>query len=1009
MATPLWIVNFAKKDSIESFFAVYWKAVLQNISQVNGNIPLRWFHITDGNLIDNHREVIDGIARRLTEDTMQDGQNLDKLIPSATRQDKHLNVIFIGDLTDKRTLEHFHTLAADLRANLLGDNPWNSMPVINFYGLLWRPNTVNFTPGVPEEAQAFLNELNTLMCLKNTNLRPFRHVFLFETSIKEEEKKEGMKAMAMTALHIALGQKPDMDSGFINAGMAGMFYEKEVQKENEAFLLSNILLNAFAHSTEPEFYDGKEASDYVKSCDGFLNSVHAKEIGQAVTEDCPMPGQEAYAWDVKSTVSPFSLNLKKVWSQYYGNYLVNFKRNLVNKTKKGVFQYAIDYKTKLFDNQHNYIKEKSKELEDKIFGIFSVATPSKVVGIQQGIAVLDMIHERIKQAAAELNTECYQAFQMPDNLKKAYEQVKNEHQTPDDTMNVLEGKLRNHPVFVLSMLVRAAVLGFLLAYFGIFLIQFVVQKELMALDWFAEHPMITGTILFVLPLIGAFYHFNGYVARIKALKEQYVSCLLMKLQTELVGEIRKTVDKTYHELDEFCIWLKKNKLEFLQNTLSAIPPSDFSFTESARFQPILKCAVSNGTEDNRLLIPITSVYEERSPEVKLTGNFNGKDILDAPPLNYITIQGNDYTLAEVISDSTLHLKSKLIKELLRSEATVYSNVEKEVRFGKRTLPNTKLLILDVSGSMAGTALQELKQAVSRLSVDTCIKWIAFNDGVVCTSEDGMDIMSLQATGGTCYIPPLEKAQKLMEDCYVDQVILISDGQPFESIEDILDKAYGLNQPINIISIGDIGRETMQILAEKTGGTQIVVEHASQLEKQLGNKLNVLLTAGDKGTFVFGDLLRKCHIPGCARALYNFSINRMVSAEFSIASLLVKYGDKEGLTEWGRVASASCRYQQAASRQNPRCWCKMVADIREEDLLKKLYEAIPGIEVEKLTEVPDMFAFLLCMESVELNDLQWAGITQESQLINQKDKLMEYGIGVTEKALNIYGKEITMKT
>jgi len=1007
MATPLWIVNFAKKDSIESFFAVYWKAILQNSNQKD-NIPLQWFHITDGELIDNHQEVINKIARRLTEDIMQDGQSADKLIPSATQQDNRLNVIFIGDLTDARTLTHFHTLAADLKVSLLGDNPWSSIPIINFYGLLWRPNTVNFTPGVSSDVQAFLNELNTLMNLRDTNLRPFTNVFMFESSVKDEDKEDAIVAMAMTALHISLGNKPDVTSGFANVGMAGMFYEKEVQKEKEAFWLSNILLSSFAHSKEPEFYNLDEAAKYMESCGSFLDSVQAKEIGKVVTEDCPMLGEETYAWDVKTAVSPFSFSLKKVWNQYYGDYIVNLKRNLVNKTKKGIFQYAIDYKTKLFANQHNYITEKAKELEDKIFSIFSVATPSKIVSIQQGIAILDKFHDRIKQAAAELNTERYRPFQIPDNLKNAYEQVKNEHQTPDDTMAVLEGKLRNHPVFILSMLVRAIILGFLIAYFGIFIVQYAVQQQLIALDWFAKNPIVTGSILFILPVICMFYRFNGYVARVKALKEQYVSCLLMKLQVELEEEIRKTVDKTYHELDDFCIWMKKNKLEFLQNSLSVIPPAEFSFKESAYFQPMLKCTVFNTTEDNRLLIPISGRTEEQTSDVKLTGNFNGKDILDMPPLNSVIIQGNDYTLAKIEADTTQNLKSKLIKELLQSKATIYSNVEKEVRFGKRILPNVKLLMLDVSGSMEGVSIQELKRTVQQLSTNTCIKWIAFNDNVVCTSEEGVDIMSLQASGGTCYIPPLEKAREMMGDCYIDQVILISDGCPFEKIEDILDKAYELNQPINVISIGNAGRETMKELSDKTGGTQVVVEHVSQLDTQLGNDLNVLLTVGDKGTFSFGELLRKCHIPGCARALYNFSISRMMSAELSIAALLVKYGNEEGLIEWGRKSGVTCRYQQAGNRQGVRSWCKLVIDIREDELLKKLYAAIPGVEVEQLGKMPDMFAFLLCMEPVELKDLQWAGVSADNDLIVQKSKLVEYGVGVTEKAVNIYGKQITMK-
>lgn len=1007
MATPLWIVNFAKKDSIESFFAVYWKAVLQNSGQ-NDNIPMQWFHITDGTLIDNHREVIDKIARRLTEDIVQDGKSLDKLIPAAAHNDNRLNVIFIGDLTDGCTLNHFHTLAADLRSNLLGNNPWSSIPIINFYGLLWRPNTVNFTPGVSQEAQAFLNELHTLMNLKNTNLRPFMNVFLFESSIKEEEKKDAMMAMAMSALHIALGHKPDIDTGFVNAGMAGMFYEKEVQKEKEAFLLSNILLSSFAHSKEPEFYNMAEAAKYVESCDGFLNSVQAKEIGKVVTEGCPIPEQETYAWDVKGKVSPFSLNLKRVWNQYYSDYLVNLKRDLVNKTKKGVLQYAIDYKTKLFANQHVYIKEKAEELEDKVFNIFSVSVPSKVVSIPQSIAILDKFHEYIKQAASELDSVRYQAFQLPKNLKKAYEQVKNEHQTPDDTMAVLESKLKNHPVFILSMLVRAVILGFLFAYFGIFIIRFVAQHQLIAANWLAEHPLVTGSILFIIPVIVAFYRFNEYVVRIKSLKEQYVSCLLMKLQTELENEIRKTVDKTYHELDEFCVWLKQNKLEFLQNTLSVIPPADFSFTESACFQPLLKCTVSNNRDGDKLLIPITSGTGEQILNTKLTGSFNGKDILDVPPLNSVVIQGNEYTLSKVESDTAQNLKTQLIKELLQSKAAIYSSVEKEVSFGTRILPNIKLLLLDVSGSMMGEALDELKQAVLHLSSNNSIRWIAFNDKVVCTSEDGIDLMSLQAMGNTCYVPPLERAKQMMEDCYVDQVILISDGQPSESIKDILDTAYGLEQPVNVISIGRAGRETMRELAEKTGGTQIVVDRALQLDTQLDNDLNVLLTMGDRGTFIFGDLMRKCHIPGCARALYNFAINRMVSAELSIASLLIKYGNNEGLAEWRRMAGASCRYQQAGNRQLSHPWCKLVIDTREDELLKKLYDAIPDVEVEKMTAIPDMFAFLFCMESVELKDLQWAGIPTNSDMIVQKAKLNEYGVGETERAFNIYGKEITMK-
>ena len=150
---PLWIVNFAKKDPIESFFAIYWNAILQNTGSTIP--PKKWFYITDGTSVDDHQVLVNDVARRLTEDTQSNNKFLDKHIPAARRNEERLNVIFTGDLTEASTLCHFHTLAAELRANLLEDNPWSSIPIINFYGLLWRPNTVNFAPGVTPEAQAF--------------------------------------------------------------------------------------------------------------------------------------------------------------------------------------------------------------------------------------------------------------------------------------------------------------------------------------------------------------------------------------------------------------------------------------------------------------------------------------------------------------------------------------------------------------------------------------------------------------------------------------------------------------------------------------------------------------------------------------------------------------------------------------------------------------------------------------------------------------------------------------
>ena len=170
--TPFWIINFLEKDSCESFFNSYWNAILQKYS--NGNLPLKFFYITKGWKDDMDKKKLEEIARmRLAMDT-EDGK--DRLIPAFTKRDSNeINVIFIGDITQEKTIERFHIWAAYLRQQFI-EKRWSTITSVSMYGILLRPETIVANDSVlTNKVKAFLNELNTLESM-DINHRPFDRV-----------------------------------------------------------------------------------------------------------------------------------------------------------------------------------------------------------------------------------------------------------------------------------------------------------------------------------------------------------------------------------------------------------------------------------------------------------------------------------------------------------------------------------------------------------------------------------------------------------------------------------------------------------------------------------------------------------------------------------------------------------------------------------------------------------------------------------------------------------------
>ena len=193
---PVWIFDFIKKGSIESFLSNYHNALTQNDPTMD---PARWFHVTEGLNEDYSQAVLEQTAQALLVDNAIDGKMVQKLIPVwNNRTNRFLNVIFTGDIDDEATQKHLISSAVFLLKN----RTYFPGASVRFYALLWRSSASTVEPGLSPGAFQFMKDLKAMLDLDENNR--FHKVLFFESSLLPEEKAKAMESMALATLQIAV-------------------------------------------------------------------------------------------------------------------------------------------------------------------------------------------------------------------------------------------------------------------------------------------------------------------------------------------------------------------------------------------------------------------------------------------------------------------------------------------------------------------------------------------------------------------------------------------------------------------------------------------------------------------------------------------------------------------------------------------------------------------------------------------------------------------------------------
>ena len=383
---------------------------------------------------------------------------------------------------------------------------------------------------------------------------------------------------------------------------------------------------------------------------------------------------------------------------------------------------------------------------------------------------------------------------------------------------------------------------------------------------------------------------------------------------------------------------------------------------------------------------------------------------------YSNVESSTVGLYELVKSNKKTVQ-ELVQNLMFCDEDILATEEEQVSFQRHetaTIGNDMLLLLDVSGSMYGD-MDALKKYVHDLESVGNIEWIAFDDKVVATSKD-TDIDNLSAGGGTCFVPAIEKAVEWLQTNSFDTIILLSDGGPFETVNQIVTAAEGLNMPLNTIAVGASADEnTLTEIAIRTGGKEVTVESFEQISTPdvWKNEIMPNVVVMDRGNYTFGELMKHTHIEACASALRKYTLHCINDYSLSIPILFNGHINAPGFNEWLAIADQRNTLSPSAPQMSSVAYFATAKDKDNDKMeaeIKLLCEKNnTAMQLNPSEDEPDMVVSLLSHRPLTaICDLQWASSMKHGDASLNEPKILKELIADQVKVVNIYGEEIKTK-
>ena len=958
-----------------------------------------------------------------------------------------IDVYVIGDLKNQQTHSHFNTLIHKLKSlNQDQTTSWIGSNISTYYyGLLWMPKNLDVKGFLKEDDKQFLNQIHNFQQVDD-NL--FNNIFLFQSDIDELSKNESFDSMALAILSISATAYSNELSQFTqqnkkqliyNAQTSGVFYETEVHKEQQGFILSNLLLNSFKNEKKSPFVDLNNIETHISNFPLIQHGLlHPDQINASLVKGNNIIEDNEIEKNIFSTNQPSVSNFWNpsiLWNQYYNHFLVNLKKNIINSVKQTLYWKLMNYQKIVELNTTKWIKEKSAELENHVFEIFNENDPSANCSLQQLSGIARGLDSKLKFEAENFSkgnksiqspsdtTSRFSAFPLSEKYQNALTSAKaiygtdeNDNIDENKALQTLESHISNHPVIYLAQVIRAILIALCLVFISIPFYKFLCGGEnpILNVPLLGKYPIIGGLVAAFITIGIFIWKSRQYTRRLKSYIEQYIAVLWHKTNNDAYQFNQIKVTECYDQLNNFSEnWLIKEKIENkLIGGLFTKMPREFNFQSSKWFQPLL----SNPTDvkDDKL--------DHDTAVHLIPGKFDGTPLIPdnkIPSPNVELPAGN-----KLISELSLDDKMSLLRELMKEEVKVKNVISDQLDIIDP--PFISLLLLDVSGSMKGDSFNQLVKIVERLkkNYNDKIRWIAFSTDAKTDEECKNEIP--KDFGFTFLDKGLEKVRDV--DFSYDKVILVSDGAPSDvngkaltgnALLEITNKAKSIGKPIDVIYIGEKntnGEKYMLTIAEETNGIPLS-DTIDVLEEKMKKNLSVKyqLTDADK-KLTFDKLLKMGHIDACSEALFEFCKKQLAQMNYSIEKMVSTYMESDGLTPLFSMTSCFENINSTTSKVQILFKSTITEDLNVNDNLKIMFNNANqkcGFSGDSMNYNNTLNSILTCVGLQSLpSGLSSLNLTYVPENVEaENDLVFQYyrEIYSNQSPVNLFNKELEFKS
>lgn len=367
----------------------------------------------------------------------------------------------------------------------------------------------------------------------------------------------------------------------LKVGTIGLSFEKDLLLVEKAKRYTYEVFKSFATDPTTQWEDYNHP---LRDLYGLSKSFN-KDVYNEVKSNSEDISKEVANALTKPPVSPWTLFSEHLMAEYYESYVKKVTAETARHGQSLGYVLLNALKHRFKENKENYFKRFKNFITNELVSNYQLSTNNGLVYYKKEV-------EKIKKSLERDIEECKVDTQnmktnflnnppitpIPKPIKRHYEdfatEIKSKPFDPvaDKRGNTLledmKKKLEYHPT-LLSLLVRAVILGVLLMSVGMMCITYIAETNIINLSFLVDHYKLTLGILLGLPILIAFFHYGIVILRsIRERRRKYMAWMLYCVQRYLFQEsVIPLMEEYYVDCANFCQKIISN-IETIQGHLN---------------------------------------------------------------------------------------------------------------------------------------------------------------------------------------------------------------------------------------------------------------------------------------------------------------------------------------------------------------------------------------------------------------------------------------------------------